>query len=129
MTRIFICWYYYILQGWFFIMSKLGNSLVMDVAYNNTNPGTHVISYTKKNPPADNQLWVKEHTAVNTFYLVSKLSSSCKITIKVINICIHFNFFLVYQLSSFTPTGWQCSHWHLWFTFSGRERWRVHYAD
>jgi len=70
-------------------MSKLGNNLVMDVAYSRATPGTQVISYTKKNPPRPNQLWRKEYCSENTFYLVSKLHSSCKITIKVINPCCH----------------------------------------
>ena len=73
-------------QHWFFIMSKLGNNLVMDVAYCRTTPGTQVISYTKKNPPRPNQLWGKEYDG-NTFYLVSKLHSSCRIAVKVINLC------------------------------------------
>ena len=80
---------YSISQHWFFIMSKLGNNLVMDVAYCRTTPGTQVISYTKKNHYRPNQLWRKENAGENTFYLVSKLDSSCKITIKVINLCCH----------------------------------------
>ena len=79
----------FISQGWFFIMSKLGNNLVMDVAFCRTTPGTQVISYTKKSPPRPNQLWRKEHCNNNTFYLVSKLHPSCKISIKVINCCSH----------------------------------------
>ena len=68
-------------------MSKLGTShLVMDVNWFSTTPGTQVISYPKKTPPADNQLWMKEDAGENAFYLVSKLSSSCKITIQVYNI-------------------------------------------
>ena len=75
-------------QHWFFIMSKLGNNLVMDVAYCRTTPGTQVISYTKKNPPRPNQLWRKEYIPNgNTFYLVSKLHFSCRIAVKVINLC------------------------------------------
>lgn len=57
----------------------------MDVAYSSTEPGTQVISYTRKNPIKPNQLWKREFTGDDTFYLVSKLSDSCKITIKVIN--------------------------------------------
>ena len=70
-------------------MSKLGTScLVMDVDWFSTTPGTQVISYPKKTPPADNQLWMKEDAGENTFFLVSKLGSSCKITIQVYNIYI-----------------------------------------
>ena len=72
---------------YFFIVSKLGTShLVMDVDWFSTTPGTQVISYPKKTPPADNQLWMKEDAGENTFFLVSKLGSSCKITIQVYNI-------------------------------------------
>ena len=73
-------------------MTKLGKNLVMDVAFCRTTPGTQVISYTKKNPPRPNQLWRKEHVGENAFYLVSKLHSSCKITIKVISAAISINF-------------------------------------
>ena len=78
-------------QGCFFITSGLGENLVMDVAYCRTTPGTQVISYTRNNPPRANQLWTREFVSNNkkTFYLVSKLHSSCKITIKVINCCNH----------------------------------------
>ena len=71
-------------------MSKLGSNLVMDVAYCSTEPGTHVISYTRKNPPRPNQLWRKEPVGGNTFYLVSKLGSSCRITIQVVNLFCHY---------------------------------------
>ena len=82
-------WYLIFSQRWFFIMSKLGKNLVMDVAFCRTTSGTQVISYTKKNHPRPNQLWRKEHVGENAFYLVSKLHPSCKITIKVINFCCH----------------------------------------
>ena len=64
----------------------------MDVAFCRTTSGTQVISYTKKNPPRPNQLWRKEHVGENAFYLVSKLHSSCKITIKVISAAIFIHF-------------------------------------
>ena len=92
------------LQSWFFIMSKLGNNLVMDVAFCRTTPRTQVISYTKKNPPRPNQLWRNEHKKndKNTFYLVSKLHPSCKITIKVINCCSHLHLMLISYLHGCT---------------------------
>ena len=70
-------------------MNNLGNDLVMDVAHCNPTPGAEVISYKRKDPPGYNQLWKKVPTGENTFYLVSKLGSNCKVTIKVINPCSH----------------------------------------
>ena len=66
----------------------------MDVAYHHTTPGTQVISYTRKNPPRPNQLWRREFVDDNTFYLVSKLHPSCKVTILVSNVCSHLYFLL-----------------------------------
>ena len=73
----------------------------MDVAYCRTTPGTQIISYIKKNPPRPNQLWRKEPYDKNTFYLVSKLHSSCKVTIKVIDCCIHLYLLLTSYLHGF----------------------------
>lgn len=77
--------------------------VVMDVDAFSTKPGTPVICYTQKDPPADNQLWTKEfpedvnadeiadeNADENAFYLVSKLSPTCKITIKVTISLVHF---------------------------------------
>ena len=82
-------------------MSKLGKNLVMDVAYSRTTPGTQVISYIRKNPPRANQLWRKEPVGDNTFYLVSQLHSSCKITVKVLNCCSHLYLLLTNYLHGF----------------------------
>ena len=70
-------------------MSSLRNDLVMDVAHCNPSPGAEVISYKRKNPPGNNQLWKKEPAGENTFHLVSKLGSNCKVTIKVGTLNLH----------------------------------------
>ena len=90
------------MDGYFFI--RIGTfRVVMDVDAFSTKPGTAVICYTQKDPPADNQLWTKEfpedvnadeiadeNADENAFYLVSKLSPTCKITIKVTISLVHF---------------------------------------
>jgi len=88
-VAIVSCEQFHFLQGWFVIMSNLSDNLVMDVAHCNPSPGAEVISYKRKDPPGYNQLWKKVPTGENTFYLVSKLASNCKLTIKVINPCSH----------------------------------------
>ena len=76
------------MDGCFFI--RIGTfRVVMDVDAFSTKPGTPVICYTQKDPPADNQLWTKEDVDENAFYLVSKLSPSCKITIQVTISLVH----------------------------------------
>ena len=77
--------------GCFFVVSKLGTDpeLVMDLKRSNTNPGTQVILYPQHQHFRNNQLWMKEQAGEATFYLVSKLSTNCKIAIKVINITVH----------------------------------------
>ena len=59
--------------------------MVMDVQKSETVPGTPILIYPP-NPPRliSNQLWRKEYAGENTFYLVSKLHPSCKLTIQVI---------------------------------------------
>ena len=88
---MYLLLFHYILQekgDYFFIISRLGESeVVMDVDKFKMNPGTPIICYPKKHPPANNQLWTKVHGDGNTFYIASKLGSSCKLRIQVI-ICI-----------------------------------------
>lgn len=79
------------MDGLFFI--RIGTSqVVMDVDAFSTKPGTQVICYIQKDPPADNQLWMKGDVEAdnNGFYLVSKLDLSCKITIQVTISPVHF---------------------------------------
>ena len=85
MPAYFMLLSYSILQktgDYFTITSKLSElHMVMDVGYIHTEKP--VIAYLPKNPPTDNQLWRKENAGESTFYLVSKLDSSYKITIQV----------------------------------------------
>ena len=94
-TRV-LCHSYYPLQfcngclilqkmgTYFFIESKLAEyHMVMNVEKFSSTPGTRVNSYPQKHPAADNQLWMKELVGETKFHLVSKLSPSCRITIKV----------------------------------------------
>ena len=71
-------------DDYFFIESTIGSKMVIDVEHSNDNAGTPVISYTRNSRElVYNQLWKKEAAGENTFYLVSKLGSDCKLTILV----------------------------------------------
>ena len=59
--------------------------MVMDVEHSNPDPGTRVLSYCKNDPRlVHNQLWMKQFTSEDSFYLVSKLGPDCKLTLQVI---------------------------------------------
>ena len=74
------------MHDYFFIKSKIGYEMVMDVEHSNPKPGTPVLSYCKNDPElVHNQLWRKEPSSDgNSFYLVSKLGDDCRLTIEVI---------------------------------------------
>lgn len=57
----------------YFIRSKM-HDYVLDVEGGKTQPGTKVILYPKKNPPAKNQLWTLEDAGDGYVHIVSALT-------------------------------------------------------
>ena len=69
-----------------FIVSELGDNLVMDVSGKAATAGTAVITYKKKKIHRENQLWREEYVSDTTFFLVPKHAKDKKLALNVSSI-------------------------------------------
>ena len=69
-----------------FIVSELGDNLVMDVCGKSTSAGTSVIIYKKKHFQRENQLWKEEYVSDSKFFLVPKHAKDKRLSFNVSSI-------------------------------------------